>query len=356
MRVLLTLSSGRIGGAEQHVRWLAGCLRDLPGMEVAVACREGAIAERLREEGVPVHTMAFSDGIDLLTPLRLAHRARHFDLMHAHMNRASLYTRLAASLSGVPWVTTAHGMTRGSYYRGSSRVIAVSEGVRRHLEAQGVEPVVVVPNALPELDEPTEEDRRELARALPEDPRGDRVLALVLANLHPNKGQDLVVEALAHLPERYHLLLAGAGEIPRIQELFRQHPGLEARVHRVGILSSAAAPFEVADVVLVPSKREAFSLVAAEARIRGVPVLASDVDGLSEVVCDGAPGCLRVRGRDPVRWAGALEEMGEHLERYRTRARSGSAAARDRFDLDTLVRATRAIYRSVLLPGPHLRS
>ena len=345
-RVLLTISSGRVGGAEVHVLWMARELR-AAGVEAEVACRDGDLATRLRAAGVPAHLLAFGDGLDVVTPVRLARLARGFDLLHAHMNRASLYTRFASALSGTPWVTTAHGMTKGVYYRGAHRVITVSDAVRRHLEAQGVGPLTVVPNGLPPPEEASEVDRERVAGALGA-PDPERVLFVVLANLHPNKGQDLLVRALGELPERYHVLLAGAGGFPALDQVLEADPGLSGRVHRVGILDSAAAPYEVADALVVPSVREAFSLVAAEARMRGVPCVVSDVDGLVEVVPDDAPGCARVSGRDPTRWAEVLRELGEHREAWRARAEAGAEAARARFALEDCVAATRAVYGAVL--------
>jgi len=339
------VSSGRVGGAEQHVLWLAAGLGELPGFEAAVACRPGPIAGRLRDAGVPVHELAFGDGPDLLTPWRLARLARRFDVLHAHMNRASLYTRMAAALAGRPWVSTAHGMTKGFYYLGADRVVCVSQAVQRHMEAQGVGPCTTILNAIPPPAPPDLAELEELRRLV--GGRRDRVLALVLANFHPNKGQELALQALRDLPERYQLLLAGAGELPASAAARIAEPALAGRVFRVGVLSSAAAPFEVADLVLVPSRREAFSLVAAEARVRGVPVIAADVDGLREVVPDEAPAGLRVPGREPAAWAAAIREVGERLPAYRERARRGAAAAREAFSLARQVRATAALLGQV---------
>lgn len=352
IRVLVTLSSGRVGGAEQHVLWLAEAVGRARGFEVAVACRPGEIVERLGAAGVRVHPMAFSDGVDLVTPLRLAWLAADFDLVHAHMNRAALYTRMGAALAGRPWVATAHGMTRGLYYQGAARVIAVSEAVRDHLQGQGVAPLTVIPNGLPPPSPAPARDLEELRRQARLPDPGDAVLLVILANLHPNKGQVLAVQALARLPPRLHLLLAGGGELPELDRLLAADPALAARVHRAGVLPSAAAPFEVADLVLVPSQREAFSLVAAEARMRGVPVLVSDVDGLREVVPDGCPAGLRVAGRDPERWAAAIAEVAERLEVWRLRARRAAAAARRRFALETQVRTTLALYAAALAETP----
>lgn len=343
IRVLLAVSSGRIGGAEHHTHLLARALRDREGWAAEVACRPGPLVARLEGEGIPVHPMAFGDGIDLVTPLRLAGLGRDFDLLHAHMNRAAVYTRIASWFCRRPWVVTAHGMTRGVYYRGADRVIAVSAAVRRHLEAQGISRVEAIWNGLPA---PGEEDAGagDALRARLGVGEGECLL-LVLANRHVNKGQELAIEALAHLPARFRLLLSGNGvDCPELRERVAAS-GVGDRVTLSPPFDGTTEPMEAADVLLVPSFREAFSLVAAEARMRGRPVVASDVDGLVEVVADDAPGCRRVEGRDPAAWAAAIEAAADPGER--AAAGDGAAAARELFALDRWIDETLPIYAEV---------
>ncbi len=317
------------------------------GLAIEVACRDGALATRLEARDIPVHRFDFSDGLDWKTPYGLAQLSRSFDLVHAHMNRGALYTRLGCWWSGVPWISTAHGMTKAVYYRGARRVIAVSEAVRSHLAAQGIENLTVILNGLPHPCSPSAKDRAAVSAVLERKNPSD-CLALVLANLHPNKGQDLLLEAFTKLPERYKLLLAGAGTFQALTSLLDQNPGLADRVFRIGILESGAAPLEAADLVVVPSRREAFSLVAAEARMRGIPVVVSDADGLKEVVPDDALGGKRVSGRDAQVWADALFEVGEHLSTWKKHAEAGQAEALERFSLEPCVQKTRQVYEEIL--------
>lgn len=342
MRVLLTLSSGRIGGAEVHTHWLARAMRDRPDFEVTVACRPGALAQRLEADGIPWVSLPFSDGLDVYTPLRLAWLARGFDVLHAHMNRAALYTRVASFLSGTPWVATAHGMTKGVYYRGASRVVAVSHGVGAHMQRQGIGGVVVVHNGLPPPDEAPEGEAAALRARLGAGP--EDVVLLVLATHHENKGQALAVEALAQLPPRFHLLCTGNDVDDGCLRDQARRLGVEDRALFCAPFDGTAVPMGAADAVLVPSGREAFSLVAAEARMRGLPVVASDVDGLREVASDDAPGVARVPARTAEAWAQALRDLGDQLPERRRRARAGAQEARRLFALERWVGETLPVY------------
>lgn len=345
MRVLITLSSGRRGGAERVAALLATGLARL-GDRVAVALREGPVADELEAGGLRVHRLGFGDGLDPFTPLALAYLARDYDLIHAHMNRAALMSRLAAWGAGRPWVATAHGMTRGVYYRGADRVLAVSEAVAGHLRAQGVGRVVAVPNALPAPD-PVDPGRvarlRERAGAGP-----GRVLAVVLANFHPNKGQTLALEALARCRGPLRLLLVGAGVDGPELAAVAARLGVGTRATRLGSVDDPGAVLEAADLVLVPSEREAFSLVALEARMRGRPVLAADADGLREVVPDGRAGCLRVAGRDPGRWAAALDHAAAGIEALGMRARAAAGAVVAEFAPGPWLERHRGLYEAVV--------
>lgn len=349
-RVLLVVSSGRIGGAEMHVLWLAEALKEDPKFEVQVVCREGPLSERLDRAGIPWQAQNLGDGLDLLAPFRLAGVARGFDLIHGHMNRGALYATLAGKLVGIPVVATAHGMTRAIYYRGA-HCIAVSHGVETYLAGQGLLGAEVIWNGLPPPEDPDPAALAELRRTREEllgPKQVDQRDILVLANFHPNKGQALALETLAALPESYRLILAGDGVLPGYEDLLAQIPNGAKRVLRLGILPSSALPFGLADLLLVPSKKEAFSLVAAEARMRGIPVVASDVPGLDEVVPKRGFGCRRVEGRRAQDWAEAIQDLFRDPEALAKELSLSKQEARQDFRIEASTEATRAFYGRVL--------
>jgi D-inositol-3-phosphate glycosyltransferase len=143
----------------------------------------------------------------------------------------------------------------------------------------------------------------------------DRPIVLFVGRIQPLKGPDVAVAAMAHVPDALLVVVGGASgldgapEMARVEQLVDEL-GLTDRVQFVAprphhILSSY---YRAADVVVVPSRSESFGLVALEAAACGVPVVASAVGGLLNIVHDGVTGLL-VDGRDPARFGRALREV-----------------------------------------------
>src|SRR5690606_3931758 len=216
--------------------------------------------------------------------------------------------------TGTPLVATAHGITRALYYRPAHRVIAVSHAVAAHLVAQAPKlSIAVIPNPLEEPP-PAAPYRVADIRAALAHP-SERVL-LIAAKLHPNKGQRLAIEALAHLPGT-RLWLAGDGpDRPELTALAARRD-LTARVSFLGHRDDATDLMRAADALLVPSEHEAFSLAAAESLLCGTPVVAARTGGLPEVI--GDDGAL-VPARDPTLWAQTICTVLDDLPAARERA------------------------------------
>lgn len=124
-------------------------------------------------------------------------------------------------------------------------------------------------------------------------------ILLFVGNLLPVKRLDVVVRALARLPEDYVLLVVGGGYA---EAAYRQLVGdlkLQHRVFFTGVCldrKNLARYYRLADAVVIPSDYESFSLVALEAMASGTPVIASDVPGLRQRVVDGMTGFLFTPG------------------------------------------------------------
>ena len=145
----------------------------------------------------------------------------------------------------------------------------------------------------------------------------DRPVILFVGRIQPLKGPDVAIRALGAMARRDAMLVivGGASGLEGDREM--QHAtalvdelGLADRVAFVDpkphhILSSY---YRAADVVVVPSRSESFGLVALEAAACGIPVVATAVGGLLNIVHDGVTGFL-VEGRDPARFARALTQV-----------------------------------------------
>jgi glycosyltransferase involved in cell wall biosynthesis len=119
------------------------------------------------------------------------------------------------------------------------------------------------------------------------------------------KGLEPVIGALALSPE-WTLLVAGAGDQGRYRAL-AERLGVSRRVRWLGVVSDIQPIYEMSDVFVLPSDYETFSLVTFEAAASGLPILATPVSGVRELIEDGRNGFLIAR--DPVEIAERLKQL-----------------------------------------------
>lgn len=135
-----------------------------------------------------------------------------------------------------------------------------------------------------------------------------------------------------------------------------ERPRLEARRRALGLESAFALPgarYDMAEVLsgfdlfALPSWWEGHPIALLEALAAGLPVVASDIDGVRAIVGDSGAALL-VPPRDPAALAVAILQLVEEPDRRRALASAGAAVVRGRFDVATTVRAIESVYRSVL--------
>ncbi|MBI4864385.1 MAG: glycosyltransferase [Candidatus Riflebacteria bacterium] len=302
--VLLLVSDSGLGGGQSVALWLATRLAATRQYQPVFGARAGGALEReVHARNLRFRAVSLGDGVDLAGLAKLVRLVRAIapDLIHTHLNRAALWGSLAGRLGGVPVVASAHGLNRPIYYRFARRVLAVSRAVRDHLVERCPSlsgRVTVVLNALVPAPRPDPGRTAALKELLGLGP-ADRVL-LVVGKLHPNKGQRLALQVVERLGPGHRLLLAGEGPDRTWlkEEIARR--GIQRACALLGHRADVPDLLALADLALVPSASEAFSLAAAEAILAGVPVIASRIGGLPEAL--GGCGHL-VDGLEPDTWA-----------------------------------------------------
>jgi UDP-glucose:(heptosyl)LPS alpha-1,3-glucosyltransferase len=186
--------------------------------------------------------------------------------------------------------------------------VAVSEGLRSELCRQtSVEPsrIKLIPNGVDTaLFRPDPAARTAVRRQLSLSP--DDLVAVFVGSEWERKGLRHALEAVASVPA-WHLLVVGKGDESRYRMLSGEL-GIEQRVHFVKPTADTASYYAAADVFVLPSAYETFSLVTYEAAASGLPVIATKVSGVEDVVVDGFNGWfVEPRGLDIARRLRELE-------------------------------------------------
>jgi glycosyltransferase involved in cell wall biosynthesis len=214
-------------------------------------------------------------------------------------------------------------------------IIAVSDAVRRALMESGI----------PAKKIETIHTGIEVGESAPRTGHsGDEFVVGHMAAFTAEKGQDVAVAAATLLQSSLpHARFVLAGDGPLLENVRANAP---QHVTLPGFVSDRAAFFASLDVFIMPSRSEAWGMAALEAMADGVPVIASDIGGLGELVEDGNGGWLVVPG-DPAALARAITYAAMNPDRLREQSEKARERAR-LFSVDRMVEQTEAFYRRLM--------
>jgi len=303
------------------------------------------------------------------TIVRVA-EARQLDIVHAHYavpHATAAYLAhqillVESSVAPPRVVTTLHGTditligSDASYTRAvafsidqSHGVTAVSRSLRADtFSALGVRrEIEVIPNFLDVEQYRRRFDPELRARVAPAD-RFDAVIVHV-SNFRPVKRVDAVIDVFRQVRQRVRarLVLIGDGPVRAAAERQVAELGLTDDVLLPGEQADLVPWLSVADMFLLPSAQESFGLAALEAMACEVPVVASRVGGLPEVIDDGVTGFLCPPDRLDLMAERSVELLTQ-TARHASMARAAAEVVRSRYRPDLVVPAYEALYRRVL--------
>jgi glycosyltransferase involved in cell wall biosynthesis len=327
------------------------------GHDVHVLAPRGPLADRLGAAGIPWERFESVNDLDFLASWRLGRALARYgpDIVHLHSGRSHALGARAAG--GRPVVVSrrvdfdvSSGISRHlKYGRGVDRFVCISEGVRKVLLGAGIEPakLVVVPSGIDVTRWQSLPDPEPLRRQLGV-PAGTPVLGTVAA-LAPHKDLFNLLQAAEILratrPEARWVVF-GEGELREELERDRRSRGLEQIVLFPGFLEDVGAAFALMDVFVLSSYLEGLGTSVLDAQAAGVPVVATEVGGVPEMI-DGRDNGWLVPARDPAALAGAVgQALGDPAERARRAAHARESVRR--FSLEQTVEKTIAVYRDVL--------
>lgn len=364
-RILYVITRSIMGGAQTHVLELAKSFKDIHQVSVAVGA-PGFLTDKLAEIGVECHvvpelTRQISPVRDVKCVFALKRLIGELqpDIVHAHSTKAGTVARLAARLARVRSAYSVHGWTFGP---GSSLVQgAVSwlfEGIsglvsdviifctrhdrdfgRRRLPI-GRRELVVVPYGVD----------AEAPQSSPGDPV-DRPVVMMVARFSNQKDQPTLIRAAGLLKDLdYRLVFVGDGPHYERDQALAAQLGMEGTVEFLGTRRDLNELFTTAHVFVLCTHYEGLPLSIMEAMRAGLPIVASDVSGVSEEVEDGESGFL-VGHRDHEAVAAKLRLLITDPALRRRMGERSLQKFREEFTREIMVRRMADVYDGMVAAG-----
>ena len=296
MRILHVITSLRIGGAEKLMVDLLPILRDL-GNEVELAIFDGIhtqFVEELKKNGIKIHI--FGVNINVYNPLhliKLRSYFNHFDIIHTHNTSPQLFAAIDSIGKKTILCTTEHNTSNKRreikglkwadkwMYSRYQKIICISDqaekNLRNYLNSTSSK-IITIYNGVNLKSFINAQPNYSLKR------NKDKIIITMVAAFRPQKDHQTLFKAFKLLPDNYELWLVGDGEIRKEVEQMCEEEGVKERTIFWGLRKDVPTILKTSNILVMSSHYEGLSLSNVEGMSCGRPFIASDVDGLREVV------------------------------------------------------------------------
>jgi glycosyltransferase involved in cell wall biosynthesis len=368
-RVLHVIDSLDLGGAQVVLETLVRHGdRARFTFEVATMHGRGVYWDRLASLGIPLHSLSFHHKAPLYVP-RLAWLCltRRYDVVHTHLLAANVIAKPVAAISGVRvrinhdhcndkltdprrWALSADRITN----RLSTHVIAVSESTRSFLiEHEGVSPgrTTTVHNGIDLEKFRPRPDLREAARVRYNLPTDAFVIAGI-GRLTYQKNFALFLEIAARIAAenpKAVFVLVGTGEDDAALRAQAAALGLGDRVRFLGYVGDMPGLWPALDCLLLTSRYEGLPITILEAMACGVPIVASNLDGMREILRDGVNADLIPPG-SPEPYVERLQALLSDAKKCKRYADAALETVQSGYSAQAMTRAVESIYLRYLEP------
>lgn len=334
----VNFAKGFRGGERQTLNLMQGLL--VHGITQSLVCRPGSeLAERAAAAGMAI--------VPVKHPLMGHVTVPPASLIHVHEARAAYWAGLEALFRKTPYLITRRipnpvstGVATRSVYRYADAVVAVSMDVAHQLQQQ----INRQPQVIFDSCSAFTVDNMQLARIRQRCGTGP-VIGHIGALQDHHKGQSVLIAAFHELVKRLpdaRLLLVGGGPD---QALFERMAQGDLRIIFAGFQSNIGAWLAAMDVFVFPSREEGLGSSVLDAMLLGVPVIASDVGGLPELIGRDERGWL-VSGHDHLVWAQAIDRVLHSLPQHQDRLNAALKFAKEN-DIAGMTTQYLAKYRTI---------
>ncbi|RSE92347.1 glycosyltransferase family 4 protein [Achromobacter aegrifaciens] len=354
MRIVHSEAATSFGGQEGRIFKEMTAMRARGHHMEAICQPKALLAERLSDAGFPVHTLEMDGAVNYLkgiATIRGILREGRFDVLNTHSRRDTVIAAAAGRLAGTPLIVRTRHLSNKvgslwSYTCLPHRVTTVSDHVRQHLIDRGVPAgkvaTVYSPIVLPP---PVERStlREELGLA------DDDIVVGCVAVMRATKGHKDLIDAIAPLMAsrpKLHLVFVGGGSpVCEQTQAYVAELGLQDRIHLMGMRRDVPNLLAGFDLFALATQQEASGTVYVEAQASGLPVIGTDVGGVSEMFRDGETGIL-VPPKNPEALTAALVRLIDDAGLRRSMGEAGRKMVWDEgvFSPARLAETTEAVY------------
>ena len=376
LRILHVDPERNWGGGETQVLGLTRYLHRAGHISHVATPLHGVLAQRLQHDQLAVQPLSIRNHLDGLAGWRLRRlvRRERYDLVHFHTARAHALSPWLHALPVRRLVTRRMDYPiktgwwhRFLYGRQVDMLIAISSGVAAALGSAPVSdrPIRIIPSGIDTRQFlPTAAQRLTVRRqyGLGEDTtvilmagaltqrKSPHTLIEAAAQLHSSQQPGRRAEQTGHAPA-LHYLLCGEGPLRQELEALVRRLGLASVFHFAGFCQDVAAYLAAADIFVHTPVWEGLGVAVIEALAAGLPVVASRVGGIPELISDGETGLL-IPAQDPSALRNALLRCVRCPDWAKTLGAQGQATVRAHFDIETTARANEALYYELLAAAP----
>ena len=359
INVLHTEASLGFGGQERRI------LRELEGLNPQrfrglLLCQPGSkLGAVTQERGIPTHWLKLRSGYDPIAFFKIIKflKRERVNIIHTHSSRDGWLVGAAGKWLGIPVFRTRHLLTRIGgpfvYAHLADRVITVSEGVRQYLIEAGVpaKHIIAVPTGINlKRFNPARPDLADVRNRLGI-PRTAFVIGIVAVLRFP-KGHRFLLEAVQRLvPEfpQLKLLIVGTGPQERNIKNLIAELKLQDHVLMLGQQDNVPSILKALDAFVLPAQEEALGTALVEATAMGVPVVATQIGGIPEVVGDAG---LLFPSEDVDALVSQLRRLMRSPELAARMRAQGMERAHQLYDENLMVRRTEDLYLKALETTP----
>lgn len=366
-RILLFITDLEIGGTPTVVRELAARLHDPPHVEIEVACLKawGPVADQIREVGVNVTALGATSRFQFgraAWQLRDLVRERAIDTVFSFLVHANAVAAKASrELTGVRFIQSIqttqprpwwHWWVQKKVASAAEKVVVPSPSaadVAHDWAGVPRDKIVVIPNAVDVAAFSRVAAERETF--LGQHHAVDSAVRIgFLGRLDPVKRVEDLICAMRYLSDggqlnRYQLHVFGDGaERAKLEALAAKEVPQQTEVVFHGSVSTPGEALKQIDLLVLPSKAEGFGLVLIEAMAAGVPVVATNVAGIRDVVAHERTGLL-VPAKSPKKLAAAIQRIAQDRDLSRRLVLAGLSEVREKYNWNTVTQQYRELLK-----------